>query len=615
MSLTYGFYNSLNHDRRYSAIQMSSIFDGVINDGIFMSIGDRFAVTAAGTDMFVTVGTGRAWFDHTWTLNDAALPIEIPQAELVLNRYDAVVLEVNGTQAVRANDIKVVKGTPSSNPTYPKMTNTELVHQYPLAYIYVAAGVTSIRQANVTSMIGKDDAPYVTGIIDTIDIEDMVAQWEDEWKKFFEEETDEWRTWFESYVSEMNESAERWNDLWHEWYHMYTNSSTEEFGNWKNEQKAEFLEWFNGLKDILTDQVEAMMAAEIEELKKRADALEKFKKDLTDEQTIYESVEDFEEDVITDATGDPIDGREILAKLSDICNHPIIFESGDSMVPKQYDSVPLVESGIPLGTLMNCLSRTVKNVRYLSKRVFDDYWKMLNFFNVPVEVRRNTFRGKNLGAVFTEEQKAAIRDGSFRGFYVGDYWTDGNITWRIVDINYWLGTGDTECVTPHLVIMPDDSLYTRNMNSTNVTTGAYVGSEMYKTGLNQAKETVNKFFGTNNVLSHREYLQNATTSGYASGANWYASTVELPNEIMMYGSYIFTPAGNGTVLVNRYTVNKTQLSLMQIHPKWICPKRRNNWLRDVVSGVQFGITVASGDAGTNGAINICGVRPVFGITG
>lgn len=324
MSLTYGFYNSLNHDRRYNAIQMSSIFDGIIKDGIFMSIGDHFNVTAVGTDMFVTVGSGRAWFDHTWTLNDSLLPLEIPQSELILNRYDAIVLEVNSEQSVRANDIKVIKGTPSSTPAYPEMINTLTVHQYPLAYIYVEKGTSAIRQANITSMIGKATTPYVTGILETINIESMVAQWEDQWKKFFELETGDmtatnaawkkqWEQWFNSYVDEMDETADHWKDLWHQWYHMYTDSSTEEFSNWMKNMTAEFMTWFEDLQAVLNDQVAAMLAAEIEALKKRADILEKFKEDLTKDQTIYEYISDSDDVVITDAAGDPIEGRIMFA--------------------------------------------------------------------------------------------------------------------------------------------------------------------------------------------------------------------------------------------------------------------------------------------------------------
>ena len=132
MSVTFGFYNSKEGDRRYDAIQMSSIFDGIIQDGILQHVGTAMVVKESEA-MIINVGVGRAWFNHTWTLNDALLPLVVPQSEILLNRYDAVVLEVDSREAVRANDIKIIKGTPASNPTKPTMVKTNDRWQYPLA--------------------------------------------------------------------------------------------------------------------------------------------------------------------------------------------------------------------------------------------------------------------------------------------------------------------------------------------------------------------------------------------------------------------------------------------------------------------------------------------------
>lgn len=274
--------------------------------------------------------------------------------------------------------------------------------------------------------------------------------------------------------------------------------------------------------------------------------------------------------------------------------------------------LPLLETGIETGSrfligLPNGDNRAIK--------ADDVFYELLDAF-IPLEQRRKTFRGKNLGSSLTKEQAQNITNGTFKGFFIGDYWEIDSRIWRIVDINYWIGCGDEECTTPHLVIMPDHTLYNQAMNSSgNVTTGAYVSSEMYRTGLNSAKATVNSAFGAGNILSHKEYLQNAVTSGYASAGAWYASTVELPNECMMYGSYIFTPAGNGSVVVNRYTINKSQLALMQMHPKWINPHRENQWLRDVVSTASFARVDSRGAATSSNASNALGVRVVFGVTG
>lgn len=176
MSLTYGFYNSLNGDRRYTAEQISRIFSGVINDGVFMSIGDQLRVSASDK-MTVIVGSGRAWFDGTWTDNDTEYAIDIPVSELVLNRIDAVVLEVNTSESVRANSIKVISGTPATTPSKPTLTNSGVVHQYPLAYVTVKSGVTTIKQSDINNAVGTSQCPWVTGILETINTDELIAQW------------------------------------------------------------------------------------------------------------------------------------------------------------------------------------------------------------------------------------------------------------------------------------------------------------------------------------------------------------------------------------------------------------------------------------------------------
>lgn len=185
MAVTYGFYDSLNHDRLYNAQQMSAIFDGIINDGVFMSVGNQFH-TVAGTGMQVIVKSGRAWFDSTWTLNDAEYPLSIDAADVLLTRIDAVVLEVNSEVATRANTIKVIKGTPASTPAKPTLTNTATVHQHALAYVTVAKNITAITNSMIEIVVGKTETPYVTAILQTTDITDLFKKWENDFQVWFE---------------------------------------------------------------------------------------------------------------------------------------------------------------------------------------------------------------------------------------------------------------------------------------------------------------------------------------------------------------------------------------------------------------------------------------------
>ena len=232
----------------------------------------------------------------------------------------------------------------------------------------------------------------------------------------------------------------------------------------------------------------------------------------------------------------------------------------------------------------------------------DALFAMLDGF-APVELRRVLFRGKNLGTALTAVQKAAIKDGSFKGMFLGDYWS-------IVDMDYWYNCGDTAFTSHHLVIMPDEALYNAQMNTTNVTTGGYVGSAMYKSNLANAKTIVNAAF-QGSVLTHREYLCNAVANGRPSGGAWFDSSIELPNEPMMYGHPHFSPTSDGSTVPSIYTISKTQLALFMVCPRFIVNRSYNQWLRDVVSSAFCADVDNFGDPNYYYASASYGVRPVF----
>lgn len=223
------------------------------------------------------------------------------------------------------------------------------------------------------------------------------------------------------------------------------------------------------------------------------------------------------------------------------------------------------------------------------------------------------YRGKNLGDHVTAEQFAEISSGRFRDLYLGDYWSIGGVDYIIVAFDYWLNTGDTPCTKHHAAVMPQNHLYTAAMNETNTTEGGYVGSQMYKTGLDQAKQTFTNAFGSAHILNHREWLVNAISNGKPSGGAWFDSTIELPNENMMYGSHIFAPASDGSTIPQNYTVCKAQLPLFRLAPQYSFTRSYWCWLRDVVSATFFADVSGNGLADCNSASTVGGVRPVGGI--
>lgn len=232
------------------------------------------------------------------------------------------------------------------------------------------------------------------------------------------------------------------------------------------------------------------------------------------------------------------------------------------------------------------------------------------------------YRGKSLGSTVTTAQYAAIKAGTFDDLYIGDYWTIGGVNYRIAAFDYYLNSGDTNCTTHHVVIVPDTCLYNAQMHNTssggwengaaNTTAGGYVGSDMYKSNLEQAKTTIKSAF-SGHVLKHRIYLTNAVANGRASGGAWCDSEVDLMCEQMVYGSGIFSPVSDGSNVPANYRVEKSQLPLFQHEPSRIC-NRNNWWLRDVITASNFASVSYGGLANYNGASYSLGVRPAFCIS-
>lgn len=232
------------------------------------------------------------------------------------------------------------------------------------------------------------------------------------------------------------------------------------------------------------------------------------------------------------------------------------------------------------------------------------------------------YRGKSLGSTVTTAQYAAIKAGTFDDLYIGDYWTIGGVNYRIAAFDYYLNSGDTNCTTHHVVIVPDTCLYNAQMHNTssggwesgaaNTTAGGYVGSDMYKSNLEQAKTTIKSAF-SGHVLKHRIYLTNAVANGRASGGAWCDSEVDLMCEQMVYGSGIFSSVSDGSNVPANYRVEKSQLPLFQHEPSRIC-NRATWWLRDVITASSFADVGGSGYADYSNASNSFGVRPAFCIS-
>lgn len=246
------------------------------------------------------------------------------------------------------------------------------------------------------------------------------------------------------------------------------------------------------------------------------------------------------------------------------------------------------------------------------------------------EMDNNAYRSRNgaylhltdLGTSYTPELKEDIVSGTFKKAVVGGVLTINSHVYYLAHPDYWLNTGDTPCTAHHMLAVPAANLYNDQMHKTesgkyeagaaNTTDGGYVNSDMCKTGLTQALNIILSDFGEENILVHRELLINAVTNGKPSSGAWYDNRIVLMNEPMVYGSYIFTPACDGSTIPYLYTIDKSQIELFARRPDLIC-NRAAWWLRGVVSGAYFAYVTSYGRAYCGYASYSLGIRPAFGI--
>ena len=223
------------------------------------------------------------------------------------------------------------------------------------------------------------------------------------------------------------------------------------------------------------------------------------------------------------------------------------------------------------------------------------------------------YRGKDITSKFYDGTLSQqIAAGTFDDIFVGDYIVGQNSgrKYLVADINYRLHCGDTECTTPHILMIPEKIMGTAKMNDTNITNGGYFGSKMYTNYLAPFKTVIQNDFTSNHILSHKELLTNAVADGKSTGWAWYDSTIELMNESMVYGHSVWGSSGYET------GIDKSQLSLFRLNSSKIIARNDNNerfwyWLRDVVSSSNFASVTDYGLADHNGASNANGVRPAF----
>ncbi|NRO88855.1 hypothetical protein [Lactobacillus helveticus] len=253
-------------------------------------------------------------------------------------------------------------------------------------------------------------------------------------------------------------------------------------------------------------------------------------------------------------------------------------------------------------------------------RLKDAYYSM-----VPdgAQTHNNVFRGSNLGAL-DSTHIANIQNGSFKGMFIGDYFSINSSNYVIAGINTKHLKGDNMQLGNHLLLMPDrfsklndgtvmrsDGKTTHYMNDTDTTEGGLAGTKLYKTYMPLIQQKLEADFGSH-LLNFREVVStHVDSSGAPDKAEWRDAKLAISNEVMVYGTTLNGNNKNGSW----YNIgdDDTQLPLFRLDPDELTNHRDwGFWLRDIRSASEFAAANGSGDAYWRGASNTWfGVRAFF----
>lgn len=521
-----------------------------LTSGVFSSAED-FPVTAAG-GLKVTVGAGRGWvhpsrFTGYSITKRESDTLTMPLADPSLPRIDRIVMRYDA--GARAASLQVLQGTASSTPTAPAISRTELIYDLCLAEIARPAGSTSITTGQITdTRLDEKLCGIVRDGVTGIPTDELLAAAKARINALEEKATSSAAAAKDSEdaaaLSETHAAASEKNAKASETAakQALQDTQTEHTTALQDIARART----TALNDVAASTKTATTAANTAtqqataaagsatQAAGSASAAEKSKTAAAMSERNAakheEAAKKYSDEAGAKASTDktlrvedaPADAAATGAALDKKANKDVILDEDGNVIFYSKAAVDKLLAGklsLSGGTMIGPLILPGGSALGIEDNA---------------ATHNMVYRGKALGTSVTSEQWAAIKAGTFKDLYLGDYWSIGGVDYLIAAFNYWLTCGDTACNTNHLLVVPRNNLYDYKFNPTNTTEGGYVGSDLYKNGLTQAKTTINSAFGSAHILSHRQFLVNAVTNGKPTGSDWYDSTVVLMNENMVY---------------------------------------------------------------------------------
>ncbi len=147
MAFYSGFFNSKGLDRTYTAEDFTEYLSSIICNGILDTYGQNFSLTASAVGLRVILGTGKAWINGHYFVNDTRHTIDLAEyQDESLPRYVAISILLDTSESVRSVSLEITPGTPAESPSLPSFPQSENKSRLLMYAVRLNVGATSLTE-------------------------------------------------------------------------------------------------------------------------------------------------------------------------------------------------------------------------------------------------------------------------------------------------------------------------------------------------------------------------------------------------------------------------------------------------------------------------------------
>lgn len=204
--VTYDTDGTPVYDRAISSEPLRNLLHKLFTDGILPDVSTNLQVVA-GTGMNVVVKAGFAIVQGCLKLEENDRTLAIQASSATNDRIDTVVLRLNSNDDQRYCDLYIREGTPATNPTRPNLVRSDSVYELGLADIFVTKTITSITQSKITDTRYEAERCGVISSLSEFDTTTIYNQVQADLKDFKDTEQAEFLAWYENIKNILDEST------------------------------------------------------------------------------------------------------------------------------------------------------------------------------------------------------------------------------------------------------------------------------------------------------------------------------------------------------------------------------------------------------------------------